>query len=391
MQNNCILDMDDFIKTLSEIKDKKIRPDLIGSIITGYASKWLPELAADVSDRPAASSGNPSESVSVSWSKKRFIIESLVGILPHEKDSVPTDFLLRILRAANVVRAEPACVFELERRVSWQLDQASLKELMIPSFSHTSTTLLDVELVLRLVRNFVSVEEAGGRGGAAAAKVAKLVDSYLAEAALDSYLALPEFVALASAVPGHARLIDDGLYRAIDTYLKAHPGLSKKERKTVCSLIDCSKLSQEACLHAAQNDRLPVRAVIQVLLSEQSRLVNKHIDWSGTLSGPRSPGPELSARCFSKRDTGMEMKMLKEEVLRLQSRCMAMEKQIQKLSEKKTPSFLSWKKLRISAFKANRIAEMEEDSEAGFGPKSPSLFKPKLLRGRTPNRRKSMS
>lgn len=219
-KNNCILDMDDFIKTLSEIKDKKIRPDLIGSIITRYASKWLPELATDESDQPAAvGSGNPPESVTVSWTKKRFIIESLVGILPPEKDSVPCDFLLRILRAANVVRVDPACLFELEKRLSCQLDQASLKELLIPSFSHTSSTLLDVELVLRLVRNFLNVEEAA-RGGAAVAKVAKLVDSYLAEAALDSYLTLPEFVALASALPSHARPIDDGLYRAIDTYLK---------------------------------------------------------------------------------------------------------------------------------------------------------------------------
>lgn len=217
-KNDCISDMDDFIKTLSEIKGKKIRPDLIGSIITHYASNWLPELAADRSDRSAATtSGNSSESVTVSWTKKRFIIESLVGVLPPEKDSVPCNFLLRILRAAMMARVEPVYVHELEKRVSLQLDQASLKELMIPSFSHTSSTLLDVELVLRLVGNYMNVKE---RGGAAVMKVAKLVDSYLAEAALDSCLALPEFVALASAIPGHARSIDDGLYRAIDTYLK---------------------------------------------------------------------------------------------------------------------------------------------------------------------------
>ncbi|XP_047961667.1 root phototropism protein 3-like [Salvia hispanica] len=389
-KNTNILEMDDFIKTLSEIKGNKISPDLIGSIITRYASIWLPELAADESsDRPAAPSGNPPESVTLSWTKKRFIIESLVGILPPEKDSIPTDFLLRILRAANIVRVEPACLFELEKRVSRQLDQASLKELMIPSFSHTSSTLLDVDLVLRLVGNFVSTEEAA-RGGPAVGKVARLVDSYLAEAALDSCLALPEFVALAGALPRHARPIDDGLYRAIDTYLKAHPGLSKKERKTIWSLIDCNKLTQEACLHAAQNDRLPVRAVIQVLLWEQSRLANKHLDWSGTLSGQRSPA-ELPGRCLSKRETGvqqMEIKKLKEEVLRLQSQCMAMERQIEKLSEKKRGSFLSWKKLGISGFKGNRIAEMEQGTEInGIGP---YLVKTKV-RGRTPNRRKSMS
>ncbi|KAH6758300.1 Phototropic-responsive NPH3 family protein, partial [Perilla frutescens var. frutescens] len=219
-KNDCFFDMDYFIKTLSDIKGKKIRPDLIGSIITHYASKWLPELAGDEADRATASSGSSSESVTVSWTKKRFIIESLVGVLPPERDSIPCNFLLRLLRAANMVRVEPVFVSELEKRVSWQLDQASLKELMIPSFSHTSSTLLDVELVLRLVKNFVNVEEAARGGGAAVVKVAKLVDSYLAEAALDAYLALPEFMALAGALPSHARSIDDGLYRAIDTYLK---------------------------------------------------------------------------------------------------------------------------------------------------------------------------
>lgn len=116
------------------------------------------------------------------------------------------------------------------------------------------------------------------------------------------------------------------------------------------------------------------------------------------MSGTRSPvpiGPELSARCFSKRETGlqhMEIKKLKEEVLRLQSQCMAMERQIEKLSEKKRGSYFSWKKLGISAFKANRIAEMEEDSQIGVGLKSPyGVVKAKAVRGRTPSRRKSLS
>ena len=78
--------------------------------------------------------------------------------------------------------------------------------------------------MLRLVRWFVGAEEgpaAVARSGAAAlAKVAKLVDAYLAEAALDAGLAVAEFEELARAVPAHARATDDGLYRAIDTYLK---------------------------------------------------------------------------------------------------------------------------------------------------------------------------
>ncbi|KAL2551638.1 BTB/POZ domain-containing protein [Forsythia ovata] len=44
------------------------------------------------------------------------------------------------------------------------------------------------------------------------------------------------------------------------------------ERKKVCSVMDCQKLSREACAHAAQNDRLPVQTIVQVLYYEQERL-----------------------------------------------------------------------------------------------------------------------
>lgn len=54
--------------------------------------------------------------------------------------------------------------------------------------------------------------------------------------------------------------------------LKAHPALSDMERKKVCGVMDCQKLSREACAHAAQNDRLPVQTVVQVLYYEQQRL-----------------------------------------------------------------------------------------------------------------------
>ncbi|CAA2977339.1 Hypothetical predicted protein, partial [Olea europaea subsp. europaea] len=215
----CILDIDNFVKRLSSIKEKGVRPDLIGSIITHYASKWLPDLLDDDGKKTIPNAEESPESVTTSWMKKRFFVETLVGILPPEKESIPCNFLLRLLRIASMVRVEPAYRDELEKRVSWQLDQASLSELMIPSFSHTCTTLLDVELVLRLVRRFMNLDEAV-RSGAALIKVTKLVDCYLAEAAVDSNLTSSEFVALASEVPSHARAMEDGLYRAIDTYLK---------------------------------------------------------------------------------------------------------------------------------------------------------------------------
>ncbi|KAJ8531048.1 hypothetical protein K7X08_025779 [Anisodus acutangulus] len=66
-------------------------------------------------------------------------------------------------------------------------------------------------------------------------------------------------------VSGFSRPSHDGIYGAIDMYLKEHPGINKSQRKRICRLMDCRNLSAEACMHAVQNERLPLRVVVQVL------------------------------------------------------------------------------------------------------------------------------
>lgn len=53
--------------------------------------------------------------------------------------------------------------------------------------------------------------------------------------------------------------------------MQAHPDLTKSERKRLCRVLDCKRLSMEACMHAAQNEMLPLRVVVQVLFFEQAR------------------------------------------------------------------------------------------------------------------------
>jgi hypothetical protein len=43
--------------------------------------------------------------------------------------------------------------------------------------------------------------------------------------------------------------------------------------------MNCQKLSLEACTHAAQNERLPLRVVVQVLYFEQLRLRTSVASW----------------------------------------------------------------------------------------------------------------
>ena len=44
------------------------------------------------------------------------------------------------------------------------------------------------------------------------------------------------------------------------------------EKKKLCRILDSQRFSVAACMHAAQNERLPLRIVVQVLFGEQLKL-----------------------------------------------------------------------------------------------------------------------
>lgn len=47
--------------------------------------------------------------------------------------------------------------------------------------------------------------------------------------------------------------------------------MTKTEKKSLCRILDCQKLSPEVCGHVVRNERLPLRTVVQVLFFEQER------------------------------------------------------------------------------------------------------------------------
>ncbi|PNY14267.1 BTB/POZ domain-containing protein, partial [Trifolium pratense] len=128
-------------------------------------------------------------------------------------------------------------------------------------------------------------------------KVGKLVDSYLQVVARDDNMEVSKFVALAETVPAIGRLEHDDLYQAINIYLKkasfddrwaggcedwaeleVHSELSKAEKKRLCGILECQKLSPEVRAHAVKNEFLPLRTVVQLLYYEQEK------DSNGTTS-----------------------------------------------------------------------------------------------------------
>lgn len=55
---------------------------------------------------------------------------------------------------------------------------------------------------------------------------------------------------------------------------QVHPNVKGSDRYRLCKTINCKKLSQDACTHAAENERLPVQMAVQILHFEQIRLRN---------------------------------------------------------------------------------------------------------------------
>ncbi|KAG0494657.1 hypothetical protein HPP92_005651 [Vanilla planifolia] len=189
-----ILRIDHFVRVVTAIKVKGMRHELIGSAIMHYAAKWLPGLVKDggvggggddLSSVAAAGAGGLHMIVSASgggggggilavkeeWTgaagrEQRMVIESLISIIPAQRDSVTCGFLLRLLRQASMLKVAPALVTELEKRVGMQLEQASLADLLIPAYYGKGETMFDVDLVQRLVEHFLVQEQTATEGRA---------------------------------------------------------------------------------------------------------------------------------------------------------------------------------------------------------------------------------
>ncbi|KAF7067504.1 hypothetical protein CFC21_073392 [Triticum aestivum] len=265
-------------RLLSGMESRRIRPEIIAGSLAYYARKYIPGLSRRNSMGTMPLAGTLSDV------EQRNLLEEIDRLLPVQKGLVPTKLLLGLLKTSMILKASSTCIANLEKRVGMQLDQASLEDLLLPNYSYTMETLYNVECVHRILEHFLAMDQANGGCSPCIddmmaspsmipiTAVAKLLDGYLAEVAPDVNLKPPKFQALASALPEYARPLDDGLYRAIDVYLKAHSWLSEAEREQLCRLMDCQKLSLEACTHAAQNERLPLRVVVQVLFFEQLQL-----------------------------------------------------------------------------------------------------------------------
>ncbi|KAL9402667.1 hypothetical protein Peur_006516 [Populus x canadensis] len=349
-------------RLILEVGSNGMNPGRVAGALMYYAKKHLPLLGR----KSSIESGNYASRSTISATSEadqRSLLEEIVELLPDQKGVTPSNFLLRLLRTAMIIHASPSCRQNLEKRVGTQLDEASLQDLLIPNSGYSVETLYDIDCVQRILDHFMLmdrddptsnyVEHEGqitesSHSLIPITMVANLIDSYLAEVASDVNLKLAKFQSLAAVVPGYARPIDDGIYRAIDIYLKAHPWLTDSEREQLCRLMNCQKFSLEASTHAAQNERLPLRVIVQVLFFEQLRLrtsvsgwffVSENLDNSQNLSGNLALARnDLHPQAGAIHGRIMVDDM-KERVSELEKECLSMKQEIEKLGKTKVSSW----------------------------------------------------
>ena len=316
-----------FERLMKTMEAKGIRPENLAGATMYYARKYLPGLGRWQGAQSGKTRTVASFSLTPAAVDQRVLLESIEKLLPEKKGKSFCRFLLGLLRVALILGVTHTCKDSLERRIGMQLELATLDSLLIPTYSD-SDTLYNTECVQRIIHHFMSSEsgitsfspssfdlETSPSSGPLR-KVAKLIDSYIAEVASDVNLKPGKIRSLAVALPESSRPLHDGLYRAVDIYFKvwfcltnyrskllllikkkkvnffwfiidkwhctyqkkkngilqAHPWLSEKEKEELCNVIDYEKLSIDACAHASQNDRLPLRVVLQVLFFEQMQL-----------------------------------------------------------------------------------------------------------------------
>ncbi|KAC9203419.1 hypothetical protein R6Q59_022807 [Mikania micrantha] len=334
--------------------------------------------------------------------KARSVVDIIVRLLPLEKDCVSCDFLLKLLKMAILVDSGEMVKRELVKRVGQQLEEATVQDLLIQVKSDDGEmegSIYNIDLVLEILKEFIVQDQIGeledeareiqetGRTNrgilseASKLMVAKLVDGYLVEISKDPSLPLQMFVDLAEMVSGLNRPTHDGLYRAIDMYLKVHPGITKSERKRICRLMDCKKLSVDACAHAVQNERLPLRVVVQVLFFEQARAATssgsstpdlpKSIKALNASNGRPATGPEDDWDGVA---TVEELKALKEELAALRIRNHGPKSTVSdKASVPRLKALLSTKKIfsKIWSSKGGIRENSGSDSSESLGSANP--------------------
>lgn len=265
-----------FERVIISLREQGMDEMIIGRVIVQYSTKWIvfekrQQIGDDITGTPERNG-----------SLKR-LLECVIRLLPLERYPVPLDFLFSLLHKSLGCNLNSKYKTQLEARIASQLENATIDYFLLPMSNTCNGSGLDskVESMKRIVSTFmhqqsVRLDECElkniGSNSCSFMKiftVANLWDEYLALIANNTRLSPRKFSELVGILPSSTRSSHDLLYKAVHTYLTAHPGLSEEDRLAVCTVLNCQKLSQEACVHAVQSELMPLRLIVQAMFTQQ--------------------------------------------------------------------------------------------------------------------------
>lgn len=227
IQDISALRIDYYARVVSAMARTGLRSESIITSLMHYAQESLKGIR-NCQERTKLDSGTIEN-------EQRNVVEAIVSLFPNDK--VPMSFLFGMLRVGITIDVAISCRLELERRIAQQLETVSLDDLLIPVVRN-GDSMYDVDTVHRILVCFLKrIEDEeydeddccyendtesliGSTCHGSLLKVGRIMDAYLAEIAPDPCLSLHKFTALIAILPDYARVMDDGLYRAIDMFLK---------------------------------------------------------------------------------------------------------------------------------------------------------------------------
>ncbi|KAF8089875.1 hypothetical protein N665_0495s0023 [Sinapis alba] len=207
---------------------------------------------------------------------KRQVLEAVERLLPHQRGAISCGFLFKSLKESMFLDACSDCRKGFEDRIRRQLDMATSKDLMI-LLPNKVGGAYDINLLKTILKSFYSNYNVSDVSRFVS--VARMLEEFLLDAAAsDAGLSVETFKALGEitvAASCDVLRYSDEIYRAVDVYLERHRDLTETEKMEACRVLDCKKLSPEACEHASKNEKLPLRIVVQVLFFAQKQIQDK--------------------------------------------------------------------------------------------------------------------
>lgn len=289
-----------FERIAISIREQGMEEMIIGEVIVQYGTKWIifekrQQIGDDIT-------GTPERNESL-----KSLLECVIRLLPMETYSIPLDFLFSLLRKCLCCNLNSRYKTQLEAKIASQLENATIEHFLLPKSNTYNGSGFDseVESMKRIVSTFmhqqsVKLEDCELKNTSSNSRsfqkiftVANLWDVYLARIAKNTRLNPSKFAELVGILPCSTRSSHDLLYKAINKYLTAHPELSEEDRLAVCKVLNCQKLSQEACVHAVQSELMPLRLIVQAMFMQQ--LQTQQCIWSNSESSQTAKNDNIDS------------------------------------------------------------------------------------------------